>query len=767
MWQSNIETEFDTKFTYGFEKSFSNYTEHTITPPEVIDYVDTNISSVDAGTITYANTDEISLVNTLYEIDVTATVIYVENDHDGTLLGAGEIFIEGSVNGNPIRYPSVGNEISLNDGESAEISELLFSGTSTAILINYEVRESDTDLDDSLGFIYQHITNPTNGSFEYYTDLGDAAITFRIDVITLPTAITAQNLLDGYKPYLFVDDETDSTEMPDSVFGRVIGGEDAGTDALVLQYFYYWNAEYSPDGGAYTFKLHDNDFECLMIFLDKSDISTPYRVVFNGYQYTNLPGFPNENIVIFEEGATEEEVFFTNNINDDLSVFLGASTNQSANYYPMSALENWEYDLFSSKDVRIGSSLGLATFELTVDTSYHTFDLGSGGAEYGYNYVVEELSSTQILDWYKIMDETFENGTHSWSYFGIDVPVTGPFTFDVTQVFNAPYIISGYSHVVADAGKLMLAQNSGLKLDQSFVLWGELSFPGKMKISHPASVAPGGTATAELTLVKSDLMVLTIGYNYTISIDFAYWFLQTNTTYSVDGMMIFDMDTGKLTPVVSKLGLSEYTAKDISLASDYLTLDSLTISPKLIGNLLHGQVTIDLWAILEDAMITATPRAKRIFRILDFLIFAMVKTVLFSLDTYVEGTISTESNSATTSISNLKFTEDSMTIPVELDFTGVPSDTSVEFLISELNYIISFTADWYFVILFNIPFIPLLIGLIWYMGTNPSLSAELLYSNGGSFTINVEDSTSALPFESLFLFALVPIAVINKKRKEN
>jgi hypothetical protein len=262
-------------------------------------------------------------------------------------------------------------------------------------------------------------------------------------------------------------------------------------------------------------------------------------------------------------------------------------------------------------------------------------------------------------------------------------------------------------------------------------------------------------------------MVLRIGFNYTAKIDFAYWFLQTNTTYSVDGEMVFDMDTGKLTPVISKLGLSEYRTKNIALGGDYLTLDTLTITPKLFGNLLKGQISIDLWGILRDAMILATPLARLIFLILDFLIYAMFKTVVFSLDTYVEGTISPDSSGASTSISVLTFTEDSMTIPVELDFTGVPSETTVEFIISELNYVISFTADWYFVILFHIPFVPLLIGLVWYLGTNPSLSADLLYSNGGSFTIDVEDDTNELPFESLFLLALIPIAIINKKRKED
>ena len=157
--------------------------------------------------------------------------------------------------------------------------------------------------------------------------------------------------------------------------------------------------------------------------------------------------------------------------------------------------------------------------------------------------------------------------------------------------------------------------------------------------------------------------------------------------------------------------------------------------------------------------------AQLIFLILDFLIYGMFKTAVFSLDTYVEGNISTDSNSASTSISDLVFTEDSMTIPVDLDFTGVPSETTVEFIISELNYVISFTASWYFVILFKIPFVPLLIGLIWYLGTNPSLSSDLLYSNGGSFSIDVGDNTSELSFEVLSLFALVPIAAINNKRK--
>ncbi|MCE7735479.1 MAG: hypothetical protein GPJ54_11415 [Candidatus Heimdallarchaeota archaeon] len=770
--QSNIETVFDTNFTYNYEKSFSNSKEYTFTPPDVINYVDNNITSTDAGTITYANTDEIALTNSLYDISVTATSIYVVNDHDGTLQGAGEIFIEGSVNGNPIRFPSVGNELSLNDGESATISELLFSGTSAGILIIYEVRESDAELDDSLGFIYQNIKNPVAGSFEYYTDIGDAAITFQIDVTPLTTAITAQDLLDGYKPYLFVDDETGSTEMPDGVHGRVIGGNDAGIDALVLQYFYYWNEEYSPDGGTFTFKLHDNDFEGLMIFLDKTDISTPYRIVFNGYQYTELPGFPSENLVIFEAGATEEKLQFSNIIGDDLSLLLGATANQSANYYPLSAMENWGYDLLFSKDVRIGSSLGLATFELTVDTSYHTFDLGPGGTEYGYNYIIEELSSTVIREWYKIMDETFLNGTHEWSYFGIDVPVTGPFTFDVTQVFDAPYIISGYSNVVADVGRLTIAQNSGLKIDHSFNLWGELSFPGKMKISHPKGIIPGGTASVELTLENSDQMLLTIGYNYSSLIDFSYWFLQTNSSYDVDGEMIIDVDTAGITPQISKLGLAEYSVEDISIVGDYLTLDSLVISPKFIGNILSGEISINLWAILETAIETALPQSRPVFTILNFLIDSMLVTAAFSLDTYVEGTIDSETTGVSTSITDLTFTEESMTIPVDIDFTGIPSSTSVDIIISKLDYKMDFTTDWYFGIYFAKPFSYLIGGLIWQIGTFPALTAELLQSNGGSFTINVfeeladtSDDTEALPVDLLFLITLIPITIIHKKRR--
>lgn len=506
-----------------------------------------------------------------------------------------------------------------------------------------------------------------------------------------------------------------------------------------------------------------------MIFLDKSDISTPYRIVFNGYQYTELPGFPNENLVIFEEGVTEEKLQFSNIIGDDLSLLLGATTSQSANYYPLSAMENWGYDLLFSKDVRIGSSLGLTTFELTVDTSYHTFDFGPGGAEYGFNYIIEELSSTVIREWYKIMDETFLNGTHEWSYFGIDVPVTGPFTFDVTQVFDAPYIISGYSNVVADVGRLTLAQNSGLKIDHTFNLWGELSFPGKMRISHPANIVSGGTAIAELTMEKSDKVILTIGYNYTAKIEFAYWFIQTNSTYYVDGELVFDIHADNIISRISRLGLSEYLLDHISLESNYLTLDSLVISPKLFGNLLSGEVSIDIWEIIRDNIGSASPRARNIFINLNYFIYTMPLVASFSLDTYVEGKLNSESSGASTSITNLKFTEDTLTIPVQIDFPNTNSDTSIKFLISDLNYVIGFTIDWFLVINFRWPISFFISSLTWSLGEYPSLSAELMQSNGGSFSIvvgkEVVDDTEALPLDLLFLIALIPITIIQKKRR--
>ncbi len=219
---------------------------------------------------------------------------------------------------------------------------------------------------------------------------------------------------------MYVDDETSNTELPDDLVGRIVIGNDNGVNAMVLQYFFYWNGEYSPDGGNFSYYLHQNDFEAFYVYYDLDDFDEPYRIVFNNYIYKNISDFPGKKLLILEKGGIEGVQEYNNNITDELQFILGQDTIQTVNIMPMSEIYNWEYDtlLNKRKDVSMTSAMGAKTVELNVDTSYHTFDLGPGGEKYGFNYTeVSSLNDTRIKSWYSIIEDTINNGSKYWSFF--------------------------------------------------------------------------------------------------------------------------------------------------------------------------------------------------------------------------------------------------------------------------------------------------------------------------------------------------------------
>ncbi|MCE7734796.1 MAG: hypothetical protein GPJ54_07975 [Candidatus Heimdallarchaeota archaeon] len=767
-------TTIDTMFKYDYFKSIDAIKEYNFTPPEVTSFIDNNITdlSVPGSEVFNYDDDLTGITLDQFRLVVTVINIFVANDHDGTLQGAGEIFIEGTANGNYSRYPTVGNEYSLNDGEDIDTSINLLDEIVYRHSLLLEVRESDTDTDDSLGLISYEITSFTNKTEVLVTDIGDATVTIDFKAYSLGSKIlSAGDLLEEYKPYLSVDDETAETEMPDLVSGRVIAGTDGTHESLVLQYFFYWDAEYSPDGGAYSFNLHENDFEGLLIYLDTTDIFNPYRYVFNGYQYTDLPGFPNENIVIFEENAVIGEVEFTNEINDQLDELLGTDTTQSAEYHNINEMLDWGYDIFMSKDVRRVSPAGFTTTEMTVDTSYHTFDFGPGGTYYGQAYAISDLNNTLLKSWYSEIDGTFANGTHSWSYVGIDIPITAPFTFDVTQVFTAPYLISSYEKIVTDAGAITKAKDSKLKITSQLDIGVTLGFPGEIEVKHPSFISPGSTTTASLTLSNSQKMITTFYYNFTCQIEFAYWFIQLNTTFVNDGQLVVDFDASNIIPVLDAVGLTEYEVEDVDLGVSFLTLDSLVISPKFVGTLLSADISLDLWYIIYQVVDTLKPEARPILNVLDYFIYDFILTASMAITSHVTGFLN--SDQVGFDNSNLDFTEDALTLDVELTFpsslSGVQNGV-VE--ISDLNYEIDFTTDWSITLLFKNIIRNYAIGWIWNIGTYPSLNAEVMESSGGSFAIEIKhplttppaSTTTPTPFlTSLAIVCLIVATKVNRR----
>ena len=422
---SELKNGIEINFGGDLSSSYSNVTSIKPELPNIGEYVEKNLTSFGSdGTEEYTGEMVIDEINEqFYMLNITLVNVAIgDDDKDGLGQGAGDIFVEGYANGNYTRYPESGEEFQLNSNENVNVSIQLVDSIAYNYEIIFEVRDADTlDEDDSLGFVEYNPISMKNQSFSLETDTSEAILTFEVSLYNL-TEITAKQILDGNRPYLYVEDETSKTELPNDLVGRVIIGEDNGINAMVLQYFFYWNNEYSPDGGLYSFNLHKNDFEAFYVYYDLNNFSEPYRYVFNNYIYSNIPGFPNENLLILEKGANETENEYVNTINEDLQLLLGVNTKQIVKMLPMSEIKDWEYDslLNRRKDVSISTLMGAKSVELTIDTSYHTFDLGPGGNEYGFNYnKTSALNDSRIKSWYSIIEDTFDNGTKNWSYIAL------------------------------------------------------------------------------------------------------------------------------------------------------------------------------------------------------------------------------------------------------------------------------------------------------------------------------------------------------------
>jgi len=96
-------TEFSVDFGGSTTKSYSNFTSIKPDLPNIGDYVQTNVSDFSSdGTAEYSGNQVVTEVSQqIYEITITLTKVEIIGpDKDGTLQGAGDIFVEGYANGN-------------------------------------------------------------------------------------------------------------------------------------------------------------------------------------------------------------------------------------------------------------------------------------------------------------------------------------------------------------------------------------------------------------------------------------------------------------------------------------------------------------------------------------------------------------------------------------------------------------------------------------------------------------------------------------------
>jgi len=783
---AQTDSTIDVNFGGSTTQNYSNTTSIKPSLPDIGTYVDNNVSDFSVnGASTYTGADIITgISNTFYTLNISLITIDVINDHD--TIGDGNIFIEGTANGNKTRYPASGNEWSIASGATLDTNVGLVFTTAYQYNITFEVRDADSGQpDDSLGFVTAAGTI-SNTTQVLTTDLGDAILTFNFTAYE-KTSITAQEVLDGSRPYLNIDDETSQTELPNDLLGRIIIGPDGGHQAMVLQYFFYWNYEYSPDGGVYSFELKKNDFEAFYIYYDLNDFSDPYRIVFNNYIYSDVPGFPNQNLLILEDGATDTTLNFTTTMQSDLQLLLGVTTQQEARYLPMSALNNWEYNslLNQKKNVRTSSLLGSTTVELTVDTSYHTFDLGPGGNEYGFNYnTTSSLNDTRIKSLYSIIEDTFNNGTRNWSYFGIDIPEVGPFTFDVTQVFSAPHVITGYSTVSKDTAAVERARNSYLNVTQSLDVTIGYNFPSKLDVHYPDEMSTGSSAVASLTYTPSDKLQISVGFDYHLDANMSFWLVQASISQDFNHTFTFDIDSATVSSLAQILNLNGFELDDQNLFT-FLDLTGLTINPKLFGTMIEGSLVLDLWGVIDSLIRPSYPLAVPVLDAIDYLIDDFSLNLDFAVAGVVSVPVSTSDSAVTLNTSEIVFTEDKLTQYVEIT-TSDQISADFNLVIGDISYGLNFSVDWNISFAFDTPLSQFVGDLGWDIGVFPNYTSNLISSPGATVSVSLaglptttgstttsnpnpnnsptDNGTTPVPIFMIGI-SIISIAVISRRRR--
>ncbi|RMG25855.1 MAG: hypothetical protein D6732_21965 [Methanobacteriota archaeon] len=780
-------------FEQSYSKQFDKLWNFTLNVPDLPEFVNTNLTDFTPnGTTVFTGDDILSPVSgSFFKVDVNITRLEIIDDHDGGLSGAGEIFVEGLANGNYSRYPSIGNEFSINSGETITTNINLLSTIASTLNVTLEIRESDTGSDDSLGLITFASTTLANTTLTLTTDIGDAIVDLTITVYPY-SSITANEFLNGYKPFLYVDDESNTTELPDQTLGRIIQGSENGKNVLVLQYYMYWETENAPQD---TFETHKNDFEVVLVYLDLADLSEPYRVVFNSWQYTDFTDFPAEDILVLDKGvttpSTEESITV---IDNRLQPLLGSVAIQKAKTMPFDEIRNWEYDslLNLRKNALRTSLMGYNTIDLTVDTSYHTFDLGPGGTQYGYDYPVDALTDAVLKDWFLEINETFNLGTKIWSAFGVDVPVVAPFTHDVTQVFTFPYLISGYHNVVEEAGAITRARNSQVLINQTLTVDTTFRFEGNLVIDYLSTAQPGSTGNMNITLdLDPNNFFVDLGYTYLMNTSLSYFFIQSVFLYNTSQTMSLNIPLETVNSLLDRLGYGSYSMENQPLAS-FVELEHLTLKPELVGTIANGSLNVQLWGIITNLLKTAVPEAIALIELADRLIDALTLSIGFLLETLVRADIAIETPGVTAGLTSLEFSETSKTVTVPLTYDSnadLSQGISVNF--SNINLDMDFSVNWGLGVYFTFPISKLIEKIEWDIGSFPSLTSNLVSSEDQKTDLDVEVPTtsttsstsssnpptsepttpvaSETPQETTDFLGLVllpiPVAMIRKQRK--
>jgi len=313
---------------------------------------------------------------TLDKVYVTLNMTGLWVFKDGDSIGAGDFFIKGCVNqriDDQMTYTEAW-EYDLgefNDDEYNDTMNLpMFAGWTAALDVFIELYDDDSGSVDSFGTWDEWgLATPGDVFIDYDVNdgIGNNA-TARFTLTVSPEQnMTAQDLLDAYKPYLYSDVETSYDDPAEFIVGRVVEGYDAqfNETRTCLQYLYYFPYEYT---GTNVF-VHYWDFEMILIYLDLNGTGSiyPYRLVWdNGFYFSSSQDWiDGQDYRIYESGAEYLEDTVSVSFSEHLRPLLGESRDMSVKVDDLDPI--WSADLEKWGIFE----WGLPTFQATIETSYH------------------------------------------------------------------------------------------------------------------------------------------------------------------------------------------------------------------------------------------------------------------------------------------------------------------------------------------------------------------------------------------------------------
>ena len=491
----------------------------------------------------------------------------------------------------------------LNNGDNYTSDITLFEGWVWDPYIILKIFDEDPGQpDDLLGYFWHF----DNSSWRYEGDLiydlstwGDAKIGIYQEILdTRPT--TASDVVTLMRPYLFTDVETSQGLNLEDVYGRVIYGQDPllQQDVYCVQYFFYWSEEYTP----FDTLVHFWDYEPLYYFINPRTSMRPYRIVFDNGFYWSGQALGDEQwwkcheYTIYENltltGETAGVYTFNVNFTPDIAPLLGESQQlqfqvRSIDEIFDSSLNNWVYG--------IG---GMDTPVITVETSYHSFDKGDadGGINWNFAYQVYNLTDQIIYQWFERLNISFYGGIHSVD--GVATPWFSPFSYDIMNPFQRPYISNNIEKLLSDILTFNNAKTSQFfSLKTISDIKAQLSIPINAKIDTFTVLAPNQTFNPNITLeIDVSKAVLTIEYAFGFEINIDWWFLEKTFSFIKNGTILIDFSNPvfQLTDTI----LNTPGGYTISFSPLNFIEVEMHVTPQLLGTIFNATVRFKLLELI-------------------------------------------------------------------------------------------------------------------------------------------------------------------------